>query len=192
MQSISNEAIAALINSHSSYVSNNSKHYDEVFNQVCENIEINKSIGKIDVGALLFWKRITAATPWVRMLMILSDEEVRAVTRTVVRLANDEHNNPAKSATSARSELSQLPGFKSGDALASALLYAAAPKRMAVYDRRAESGLKKLNISVKKGQGHYGRYIQTLEDIRSQVNSAHAKSWIARDVDVALFDLGGQ
>lgn len=60
-----------------------------------------------------------------------------------------------------------MSGFDRGDALASALLLAAAPKRMAVYDRGAQTGLEKLGFALSAVPGRYARYMERIEDLRS-------------------------
>jgi hypothetical protein len=44
--------------------------------------------------------------------------------------------------------LGSLPGFAQGTALASAVLTAAAPTRLAVYDKRARRGLQKAGLEL--------------------------------------------
>jgi hypothetical protein len=82
--------------------------------------------------------------------------------------------------------LSPLPGCRNGDALASALLLAAAPERMAVYDRRAHIALHKLGITLNNGPGRYSRYMAIIEQIRA----SHPDGWTARDTDLALYAYG--
>ncbi len=65
---------------------------------------------------------------------------------------------------------------------------AAAPHRMAVYDRRAHTALSSLGISLTHATGRYSRYIAALDDLLSQAPSpAHA--WTPRDLDIALYCL---
>lgn len=66
-------------------------------------------------------------------------------------------------AAAGRSAISPLPGFESGDALAAALLLAAAPARMAVYDRRAQAGLEALGHALSPTRGRYSRYMELVE-----------------------------
>lgn len=172
------------------YVASTPLAYDEVLHQVADRIRERGSIGKIDVGALLFWKRLRADTSWVKELMTLRDSEVRAVTQKAVTAANDSSMLVHHAAAAGRRALSPLPGFAKGDALASALLLAAAPQRMAVYDRRAHKGLNTMEIELKNSAGRYGRYMELVERLRSTARQ-HGHTWSARDVDVALYWLGG-
>ncbi|MFG2472323.1 hypothetical protein ACGFXB_43790 [Streptomyces canus] len=83
----------------------------------------------------------------------------------------------------------ELPGFRTGDALASAILTAAAPQRMAVYDRRVQHALDTLGLTLTRTPGRYGRYLQLLDDLL-QHGGARADGWTARDIDTALYWTG--
>lgn len=180
-----------LSQSHAEFQAETSPNYDDVLHEIHDRIKSTSNIGKADIGALLFWKRLRADTRWVRGLMIMSDHEVRGLTNAAVVAVNDEALTVPEAAAIGRSKLSYLPGFKTGDALASALLLAAAPHRMAVYDRRAQVGLEALGLSLSPAPGRYGRYMDLVEGIRSDA-AFYGSSWTARDVDVALFWLGGR
>lgn len=180
----------ALRASHAAYMSGTSLAYDEVLTEVADRIRATASIGKADIGALLFWKRLRADTPWVRDLMTMQDLDVRAVTEKAVSAVNDVSLTVPKAASAGRGALSPLPGFETGDAFASALLLAAAPERMAVYDRRAQAGLETLGLTLSAAPGRYARYMELVEVLRSTAKR-HGHDWSARDVDVALYWLGG-
>ncbi len=112
--------------------------YDEVLLEIEDRIETSGSIGKLDIGGLLFWKRLRANIPWVADLLSMPEAEVRAITaRAVIAVRNLAVSTP-EAATEGRRALGVLPGVKTGDAFSSALLTAAAPSRMAVYDTRAQ------------------------------------------------------
>lgn len=189
-EGLDTKAWEALRNSHAAYKAETSPQYDEVLEETSGRIKVAGSIGKADIGALLFWKRLRADTKWVRELMTLSDEQVRSVTGKAVSAVNNASMSVPKAASAGRAELSALPGFRAGDALASALLLAAAPERMAVYDKRAQLGLERVGLTLSPARGRYGRYMELVEGLRSQAES-EGHSWSARDVDVALFWLGG-
>lgn len=184
------QAWEKLRESHTAYISGTSPQYDEVLVDVADRMRATASIGKSDIGALLFWKRLRADTPWVRELMVKSEEEVREITEKAVSAVTDLSLSVPKAASAGRAALSPLPGFKTGDALASALLLAASPERMAVYDERAQHGLEALGLSLSAAPGRYGRYMELVENLRSTA-AQHGHTWSARDVDVALFWLGG-
>lgn len=163
--------------------------YDEVLVQVAERAAGTGEMGKLDIAALTGWKRLNASTRWMNALMGTPDSDVRAATREAVANANDETLSTPGAAATARGDLAELPGFRSGDALASAVLLAAAPQRMAVYDRRAHAGLSRLGYDLTNGPGRYGRYIELIEQIRVECQSAGSEL-TARDVDLALYWLG--
>lgn len=176
---------------HAAYMAATSPAYDEVLNEVADRIQAIGSIGKADIGALLFWKRLRANTPWVPQLMTKTDQEVGEVTENAVTAVNEGSLSVPDAASAGRDWLKPLPGFKTGDAFASALLLAAAPKRMAVYDRRARAGLKILDCPLSAApRGRYGRYMALVEGLRL-LAERNGHVWSARDVDVALYWLGG-
>jgi hypothetical protein len=187
---LSTQAWETLRKSHTEYKTSTSTAYDEVLNEVADRILATGSIGKADIGALLFWKRLRADTPWVSELMTMREEQVRAVTKEAVSAVTNKSLLVPQAASAGRRALSELPGFRTGDALASALLLAAAPERMAVYDRRARAGLKILNLTLSAAPGRYGRYMKLVEDLQCTA-AMHDHTWTARDVDVALYWLGG-
>ncbi|CAM5452111.1 hypothetical protein SAFG77S_02609 [Streptomyces afghaniensis] len=74
----------------------------------------------------------------------------------------------------------ELPGFRTGDALASAVLTAAAPTRMAVYDRRVQHALDDLGLTLTRAPGRYGRYMQLLDDLLKH-GGPRTGGWTGRD-----------
>ncbi|MFI9568096.1 hypothetical protein [Streptomyces rishiriensis] len=135
-----------LIPARAGYLAGISPHYDEVFHDVAQRIQHAGSLGKTDIAALVVWKRLSAQTRWVSALMSLPDTEVRAVTELAVTAVRDTALTRGQAARTGRSILADLPGFRTGDALASAILTAAAPRRMAVYNRRVQHALGTLNL----------------------------------------------
>ena len=164
-------------------------HYDEVLDEVVGRCIETGSLGKLDIGALVFWKRLRADTPWAESLLDESEAHVREVTARAVACARDESLSVPEAARQARSKLVGLPGLTTGDAVASALIVAAAPDRMAVYDKNAHAGLRELGLELSDASGRYGRYMGLIEQLRAEVN-ATGRSWRARDVDLALYWLG--
>ncbi|MEV7699874.1 MULTISPECIES: hypothetical protein [Streptomyces] len=146
------------------------------------------SIGKTDIGALLMWKRLRADTPWAAELMALADTDVRRATAAATTAARDSTLSRCAEARAGRAALAHLPGFRTGDALAFAVLTAAAPDRMAIYDRRAHSGLRTLGITLSHAPGRYSRYSRYIERI-DQLLAAPApiRTWTPRDMDTALY-----
>ncbi|MGO3528369.1 hypothetical protein ACTXL8_14385 [Glutamicibacter arilaitensis] len=180
-----------LSRAHEDYTSDTSEHYDEVLEEVAERFAKTGSLGKADIGSLLLWKRLRADTKWARKLMNTSDLVVREATENVLKSANDELLTVQEAARKSRSALGALPGFTTGDALASAVIVAAAPKRMAIYDRRAHHGLTLLGIQLANSRGRYCRYMQEVQGL-IQLLDEHDQTWSAREIDQALFALGNQ
>lgn len=180
-----------IVNALGEYRQEVSSSYDEVLAQVAQRAADVGELGKLDITALTGWKRLNASTRWMSALMSTPDSEVRTITKEAVAKANDGTCSTPAAATKARGVLAALPGFHSGDALASAVLLAAAPRRMAVYDRRAHTGLSRLGYVLTNAPGRYGRYMKVIDQIREECRSAR-KELTARDVDLALYWIGKQ
>ncbi|MFJ2272508.1 hypothetical protein ACIOHO_40865, partial [Streptomyces sp. NPDC087849] len=178
------QAWDTLIPARASYLSDVSPHYDKVLHDVAQRTEHTGSLGKTDIAALVVWKRLSAQTRWVTDLMSLPDTHVRAVTAV-----RDTTLTRSEAARTGRGIIAELPGFHTGDALASAILTAAAPHRMAVYDRRVQHALDTLRLPLTPTPGRYGRYLQLLDDLLHH-GRAHADGWTARDIDTALYWTG--
>lgn len=167
-----------------------SPYYDDVFREVQQRISADGSAGKADIAMLSFWKRLRADTPWVIKLLEWPDGDVRKVTCRAVAAAGQ--SDVIEAGGDAREMLRKLPGFGQGTALASALLTAAAPTRLAVYDKRARSGLQKVELDLTdRGPRFYARYMTLIEQCRTEGADA-GNRWSARDVDLALWILGGK
>ena len=178
-----------LISARSNYLRDASGNYDEVLVSVSHSISTTGSVGKADIGALVFWKRLRADTPWASKLNDMADQDVRAITSAAVQAVCRQDLAVHDCAKQGRSALTPLPGFQRGDALASAILTAAAPTRMAVYDQRAHAGLNQLGIKLTDTPGRYGRYMEIIEDLCKRL-ADRDQTWTARDVDTALYTLG--
>jgi hypothetical protein len=120
----------------------------------------------------------------------MPDASIREATGSAVAAVRDDSLGIAEAAAQGRAALSGLPGLSGGDALASALLTAAAPGRMAVYDRRAQSAIGLLGFELSAAPGRYGRYMRLVDEIRDQASVSTGRSWTARDVDLSLYWLG--
>jgi hypothetical protein len=117
------------------------------------------------------------------------DTRVRAVTERAVSAVRDTTLTRSEAARVGRGIIAELPGFRTGDALASAVLTAAAPQRMAVYDRRVQRALDTLGLTLTPTPGRYGRYLQLLDDLLHH-GAARTDGWTARDIDIALYRTG--
>ncbi|SCG64880.1 hypothetical protein GA0074704_4059 [Micromonospora siamensis] len=165
-------------------------HYDEPLREVAERIDQTGSLGKSDIGALYLWKRIPRG-PWCLELLRMPKAKVRAITSATVQAARLIEMPVPEAAAAARSTLYPLPGTKTGDALPSALILASAPKRMAVYDIRAHKGLARVCLPLRNGHGRYRRYMELVETCRAELLAHGAGVHTARQVDLALYWLGG-
>jgi hypothetical protein len=165
-----------------------SPYYDEVFREVQRRISDAGSVGKSDIAVLTFWKRLRADTRWVPALLERPDHEVREITGPAVLAART--GDVTQAAGRAREMLRPLPGFKQGTALASAVLAAAAPTRLAVFDKRAHSALGQVGLELPgNAPGFYAHYTSLIEQCRTEAAGA-GLTWSARDVDLALYMLG--
>lgn len=193
METISlTDRVARLLEAHGEY---GSGLYDEVLSRVCEAVHHSGEIGKLEIGALTAWKRLRADTRWMKALMSTPDEEVRSITRQAVAAARDATLEIPESAARARKALLELDGCRRGTALPSAMLLAAAPTRMAVYDRRAQTAIDRLEgVSISGAQGFYRGYMSLVVRLMDEVNSSGRvpTPWVPRDVDMALYELGGR
>lgn len=180
----------ALVPARAAYLAAVSAHYDEVLHEVAGRAEDTGSLGKSDIAALVVWKRLSARARWVGGLMAMPDAAVRAVTERAVAAARDPALPLGEAARTARGHLAALPGFGTGDALASAVLTAAAPRRMAVYDRRVQQALDALDLPLTPAPGRYGRYLELLDGLLVH-GAGHADGWTPRDLDTALYWAGG-
>ncbi|MGW4201469.1 hypothetical protein [Streptomyces sp. NPDC004726] len=178
-----------LIPARAGYLAGVSPHYDEVLHEVAQRTEHTGSLGKSDIAALVVWKRLSAQTRWASALMSLPDTHVRAVTEQAVTAVRDTTVPRGEAARTGRGIIAELPGFRTGDALASAILTAAAPQRMAVYDRRVQHAIDTLGLTLSPAPGSYGRYLQLLDDLLHH-GGARADGWTARDIDTALYWTG--
>ena len=88
-------------------------YYDEVFWEVSARIRERGEAGKLDLAALICWKR-SGQGHWVSDLMELPDAEVRKRSRSALaaRLTDQQRLDA----------LAPLPGFKSKYAIATAVL----------------------------------------------------------------------
>jgi hypothetical protein len=169
-----------------------SPHYDETLWEIMARVEDTHSLGKADLGALFLWKRIPRGS-WAKSLLSMPDTEIRRVTAVAVKAALDDGVSVPIAAGAARAALVTLHGMRSGDAFASAAILAAAPHRMAVYDRRARIGLQRVCLFLTNEPGRYARYMELVEQCREEMDAQHGDlaPLSARDVDTALSWLGG-
>jgi hypothetical protein len=157
-----------------------SQNYDEVFIEVGQRIREYGEAGKLDLAALICWKR-SGQGKWVSELMDLPDAEVRAATRKALAATTDQDRLDA---------LAVLPGFRQKYAIATAVLAAHDPENFAVLDWRALKALKRLGWPVIPGRGETLRYLDRVRNLRDQVHDRRPNA-TARNVDQALWVIGG-
>lgn len=167
-----------------------SPFYDEAIEEVVARGVQCGHLGKADIGAITAWKRLNTSTRWMRDFMNTADSVVRDATATARESALATDDDIQTAASNARSALSPIPGFRKSDALASAVIYSLAPHRMAVYDRRAQVGLECIGLSLTPKPGRYGRYMALIEQVTTEAER-DGNPLSAREVDLALFTLGG-
>ena len=160
--------------------------YDEALLDVQAVVEGSGSIGKVEIGALMLWKRLNLNSRWTRELNNMTDREIREITQRAIQLARDPLVHIPEGARQARHALVGLPGCRHGHAVASTILTAGAPRRMAVYDVRAVGALKDLRCP--DPEGSYGKYMETVVALMGEINQTGA-NWCPRDVDKALYML---
>lgn len=165
-----------------------SSDYDDVLRQVSVRINTSGSVGKSDVAALAFWKRIRTEK-WAENFLILPEARVRAVTGQAVVAARGPDLIAA--ASTARELLRQLPGLRTGSAMSSAVLTAIRPSDLAVYDRNANKGLKCIELHLADDEpNHYAEYMCRIERCRAEARAERGHRWSAHEVDLALYALG--
>lgn len=168
--------------------------YDEVLREVSSRVADQRSIGKADIGALVVWKRSTATAPWSKNLMNTPDSKVRAVTAKAYTLVNDTSKSIPDAGDEARQLLRGVQGLGSGGAIASAVLLAMGPTRMAVWDRRVGKSLKAIGRKPKGRRHHYKNYLEIVLDLVKAMQEAtdDGHTVIPREVDLALYHAAGK
>lgn len=190
MRAESTDRVCRLVEADAAYRRSVAPTYDDVLREVIARVREAGSAGKLDIAALTAWKRLRADTRWVAELMSRPDVEVRQHTTEMVAAATDSSVSVSEAAGNARGALTPLPGFRIGDALASAVCFVAAPARLAVYDRRAHDAVRLLGYTLDHRPGRYRRFMEIAEDCQVALDDAGHR-WTARRVDTALYQLGG-
>jgi hypothetical protein len=117
-------------------------YYDEVFWEVNARIRNHHEAGKLDLAALICWKR-SGQGHWVSDLMELSDAKVREHCRRAFapRLTDQQRLDA----------LAPLPGFKGKYAIATAVLACNDPDEFGIVDWRALKGLERIDRQIARG-----------------------------------------
>jgi hypothetical protein len=182
------EQRVALLNRAMTVVRQFSPDYDDVLREVSARIAASGSVGKGDIATIAFWKRVRTAA-WAESFLSLPEARVREVTGPVVMAAREP--DVISAASKARELLRDLPGFKTGSAMSSAVLTAIRPDGLAVYDRNANDGLKVLDLDLAYDEPHhYAEYMRRIEKCRIEGRAKGGQRWSAHEVDLALYVLG--
>lgn len=166
---------------------------DEALHTVSARAAAAKEIGKADIGALVLWKRVTANARWANQLMLTSDR--RFEPRPVLHI-NGPTTRLSISRNRVRPRERRCGTYRAWGtaALASAVLLALAPYRMAVWDRRVASRSRRWGCTQRRGVGgFYGRYLTTTLELAKAMDEAstEGRCFLPRDVDLALFYIAG-
>ncbi len=168
-----------------------SPYYDDVLREVSARIGASGSVGKGDIAMLAFWKRIPTSS-WDVRILSLPEARVREVTASAVAdIAAAKRSDLIAAAQHARELLRELPGFKLGSAMASAVLTAIRPDGLAVYDSNANVGLEVVELGLARdAANHYSEYMRRIGQCRAEASAVRGHQWSAHEVDLALYELG--
>ena len=155
------------------------ENYDEVFWAVHDRIRESGEGRKLDLAALICWKR-SGQGRCVSDLMRIPDERVRKITRRAFAASADQQR---------LDELSPLPGFVRKYAIATAVLTAYDPAEFGVLDRRALQALERVGRPVSLGRGVTLRYLERVRELRDIVRVVRPDI-TARNIDQALWVIG--
>lgn len=157
-------------------------HYDEVFWEVHTRIRERGDAGKLDLAALICWKR-SGQGHWVSDLMELPDALVRERSRAgFATHLTDQQRLDA---------LAALPGFRTKSAIATAVLACNDPDEFGVLDRRALKGLERIERPIMRGRGETLRYLNRLRELRNLTRSFRSNV-TTRNIDQGLWFIGDQ
>jgi hypothetical protein len=171
------EAVRRLLDAVDQY----SPHYDEVFWEVSARIREHGEAGKLDLAALICWKR-SGQGHWAADLMEMPDVEVRKHTSTAFA---DELTDQQR-----LDALAPLPGFKRKYAISTAVLACNDPDDFGVIDWRALQGLERIGRPVRRGRGETLRYLERLRELRA-LAQGFRPGVTARNIDQGLWLIGG-
>ena len=159
-----------------------SPYYDEVFWEVSARIRTRDEAGKLDLAALICWKR-SGQGSWVSDLMEWPDSKVRTCSRAALapRLTDQQRLDA----------LALLPGFNAKSAMATAVLACHDQDEFGVLDRRALKGLENIERPIARGRGETLRYLNRLRELRDLVRGVRS-TVTARNIDQGLWFIGGQ
>src|SRR5699024_7036280 len=114
------------------------------------------------------------------------DSQVRKVTARAYAITNDASKSIPEAGGEARQLLRPIPGLGGGGAIASAVLLAMSPTRMAVWDRRVNKSLKAIGKSPRGLRHRYKSYLEAVVDLTDVMQEVVGDSHlvIPREVDL--------
>lgn len=161
------------------------RHYDQVFEQVGEEIGELNHLKKRHILALAGWKRLRLNTPWTLDLNNMDDDELATRSARIF----EEHLSTEERVERATS--SGIPGFGGSFAVASTVLSAWRPSEFGVTDRRSRESLIRLGCTCDRKLNSYLCYLGHLRHIAHEASEAalgHPRV-TPRHVDKVLFSL---
>ena len=154
----------------------NSSVYDQVFAEIGQRIREANEAGKLDLAALIMWKR-SGQGSWVKDLLATPEPEVRAITRDAFAIMGD---------LPVLRTLATLPGFTSQGPIATALMAARNPYDWGILDVRATNALACLGRPIGEKRGKTLRYLTEVRRLRDDL-AKDRRGITAREIDKGLW-----
>lgn len=157
-------------------------HYDEMLDEVHHRLQSNGHATKLDLNALTTWKRVRA-TKWAVQLNHLAEKTVADATENAFAAATDRDRIDA---------LWPIPGFRSAGAMTSALLAAWRPDLYGVLDKHARwAKATAVSRTCRCDWRDLPIYEEHLRQLARELTATTGTAWMPRQVDMALYKLGG-
>lgn len=158
------------------------ENYDEILNQVGEEIRLRKYLTKIDISALAAWKRLDLSTKWMMNLQSMSDAVIKNLSRCIFE------SDLGKSDRILRTAASGIPGFGGTFAVASTVLTAFDPLNFGITDRRSRESLRHLGCSCGNQLDKYSIFLEHVAFMRDRLSQdLDGQIVTSRFVDQILF-----
>ncbi|MGO9163034.1 MAG: hypothetical protein ACLP7J_20470 [Streptosporangiaceae bacterium] len=158
--------------------------YDEPLAEVISRVRVNGCMTKLDLLAMITWKRIRTAAPWVYDLLTTQDAKVRDCTEAAFQ--------PGLSDQQRIDALKDIPGCRGGASMATVALCAYDPVEFGIMDDRALDALEDDPLEIdlhRRRRGLTLRYLIKVRELRDML--AQVRTGVtARNLDQALFVIG--
>jgi cell division FtsZ-interacting protein ZapD len=160
-----------------------SSNYDEVFLAAHQRLQENGYATKFDLAALIGWKHVQNS-PWMFRLYDFPSGAVEAATAAAFA--------PGLSDEQRIDALCGLPGYGRGSAFTSVLLAAWDPTRYGVFDKFVD-GIRPTVVTAgcRCRWADLPTYFDHLRRLADELATATGSSWTPRQVDQAMYMLGG-